>query len=128
LFEFLDFLSTKIALKEWRNYRGGLDVRSDMTGAHSYYTEHRGFEIMFHVAPLLPFFPDDPQQLERKRHLGNDVVLVFFLAEGATIDVSIIKSKFNHVFCLVQKNKEKSTERDVVYKFVHNLVLESVSF
>ena len=36
---------------------------------------------MFHVASLLPFNPDDKQRLERKRHLGNDVVLVLFLEE-----------------------------------------------
>ena len=58
---------------------------------------------MFHVAPLLPYNEEDVQQLERKRHLGNDVVLIFFLEEGAEIDVSLINSQFNHVFCLVQK-------------------------
>jgi hypothetical protein len=139
LWEFMDFLGTKIALKDWRNFRGGLDIKTDFTGAHSYYTQvqfllplsfyfiyrrsvrfnifllifaqHRGFEIMFHVAPLLPFNPNDEQQLERKRHLGNDVVMVLFVDNTEEIDLSVIKSKFNHVFCLVQKNKDRSADK-----------------
>lgn len=27
---------------------------------------------------MLPYTPDDPQQLARKRHLGNDVVVIIF--------------------------------------------------
>jgi hypothetical protein len=33
---------------------------------------------MFHVAPLLPFQAADLQRVERKRHLGNDVVNIVF--------------------------------------------------
>jgi hypothetical protein len=90
--------------------------------------QHRGFEIMFHVAPLLPYYPNDPQQLERKRHLGNDVVLIMFLDSPTPIDLSVIKSKFNHVFCLVQKNYEKSTPELVQYKYVILFFLFFFSF
>lgn len=45
------------------------------TGEYSVYAKLAQFEIMFHVAPLLPHQPDDVQQVERKRHLGNDVVV-----------------------------------------------------
>ena len=34
--------------------------------------------MMFHVSTLLPFFPADPQQVERKRHIGNDLVVIIF--------------------------------------------------
>ncbi len=33
---------------------------------------------MFHVAPYLNASPSDPQQLGRKRHIGNDVVTIVF--------------------------------------------------
>ena len=42
---------------------GGLDVRGDMTGEHSVYTTHGDHEIMFHVSTLLPYSPDDKQQV-----------------------------------------------------------------
>lgn len=51
---------------------------------------------MFHVSTLLPFFPDDPQQVERKRHLGNDVVIVIFMdAPSEPFSPTIIRSQFN---------------------------------
>lgn len=34
--------------------------------------------ILFHVAPWLPFDPNNEQQLERKRHIGNDLVVIVF--------------------------------------------------
>eukprot|EP01123_Difflugia_compressa_P012593 TRINITY_DN5450_c0_g1_i1.p1 TRINITY_DN5450_c0_g1~~TRINITY_DN5450_c0_g1_i1.p1 ORF type:complete len:189 (+),score=33.13 TRINITY_DN5450_c0_g1_i1:62-568(+) len=34
---------------------------------------------MYHVATELPFNKDDPQQLDKKRHLGNDIVMIIYL-------------------------------------------------
>ena len=34
-----------------------------MTGEYSVSTEFAGLEVMFHVAPLMPFDPNDPQQV-----------------------------------------------------------------
>jgi len=76
--EFLDFLGERIILKGWSGYRGGLDVRSDSTGTRSVFNSFTGLDIMFHVSTLLPFTPNDEQQIERKRHLGNDVVMIVF--------------------------------------------------
>ena len=52
-------------------YRGGLDTQFGQTGSESLYEVCRDREIMFHVAPLLPFTENDAQQLQRKRHIGN---------------------------------------------------------
>lgn len=34
-----------------------------MTGDESYFTAYKGYDIMFHVAPMLPFDEDDEQQV-----------------------------------------------------------------
>jgi RAP1 GTPase activating protein 1 len=47
------------------------------------HTKFNGFEIMYHVAPYLPWYPNDKQQLERKRHLGNDIVVIVFQVPSA---------------------------------------------
>jgi RAP1 GTPase activating protein 1 len=52
---FLNFLGERIELKGWKGYRAGLDINDNQTGSHSYYTKWQGYEIMFHVSPLLPF-------------------------------------------------------------------------
>ena len=68
-------LITLTAHGRWSKYRGGLSTE-DRDGTQSIYTEIEGNEIMFHVSTLLPFHAEAKQQIDRKRHLGNDVVLV----------------------------------------------------
>jgi hypothetical protein len=52
-------------------YRGGLDTQFGQTGEEAVFTVFRDREIMFHVAPMLPYTESDPQQLQRKRHIGK---------------------------------------------------------
>ncbi|XP_063235198.1 GTPase-activating Rap/Ran-GAP domain-like protein 3 isoform X3 [Bacillus rossius redtenbacheri] len=102
---FVHLLGDKIRLKGWDKYRGGLDVKGDMTGKYSIYTIYEGHEIMFHVSTLLPYSKDNRQQVERKRHIGNDIVNIVYLDGGAAqmnhFNPSFIKSQFTHVFALV---------------------------
>ena len=60
---FITTLGERILLKDWKKFRGGLDVRGNMTGAESVYTTHEEHEIMFHVSTMLPFSADDRQQV-----------------------------------------------------------------
>eukprot|EP01117_Protostelium_nocturnum_P008358 TRINITY_DN2984_c0_g1_i1.p1 TRINITY_DN2984_c0_g1~~TRINITY_DN2984_c0_g1_i1.p1 ORF type:complete len:1047 (+),score=392.59 TRINITY_DN2984_c0_g1_i1:3496-6636(+) len=113
---FLETIGEKITLEGWEDYRGGLDNRNNNTGTHSIYTRHMKFEIMFHVTPLLPFRPLDSQQLERKRHTGNDVVVVIFKDDDKPFDIRKLKSHYNHVFCIIQVDKEKSNQNETWYR------------
>eukprot|EP00727_Mastigamoeba_balamuthi_P009571 m51a1_g5236 hypothetical protein (1079) ;mRNA; f:325776-335871 len=102
--EFLGFLGQRIDLKGWGKYRGGLDIKSDNTGKQSVYTELGGYEIMFHVATMLPFQPEDAQRVERKRHIGNDVVVIVYKEQAHQADCfnpRILTSHFNHIFLVV---------------------------
>ena len=103
--EFLTILGDKVRLKGFDKYKGGLDTVHDLTGYNSVYTHWRGryfsylmlsfinikfhyndkgIEIMFHVSTLLPYEKSDPQKLQRKRHVGNDIVCVVFLEADNT--------------------------------------------
>lgn len=58
---------------------------------------------MFHVSTLLPHEKHDPQKLQRKRHIGNDIVCVVFLeADNTRFSPACIKSHFLHTFILVK--------------------------
>jgi len=103
--KFLSLMGDRIQLKDWSKFRGGLDVRGNMTGPESVYTTHEEHEIMFHVSTLLPFSQDDKQQVERKRHIGNDIVNIIFV-DGDREAMSkfrpvFIKSQFTHVYAVV---------------------------
>ncbi|ORX98320.1 hypothetical protein K493DRAFT_280505 [Basidiobolus meristosporus CBS 931.73] len=99
--KFLNFLGETIRLKGWKGYRGGLDVISDNTGEESVYTSWQNHEIMFHVTSMLPYNARDAQHLERKRHIGNDIVLIIFKESDDAFQLSTISSNRNHVVCLV---------------------------
>lgn len=94
--EFLDILGDRVTLKGvfakrdpfflnilfslgFDKYKGGLDTVHDLTGTESVYTSIKGIEIMFHVSTMLPHEDNDPQKLQKKRHIGNDIVCVVFI-------------------------------------------------
>jgi len=108
--EFLGLLGTKVCLRGWNKFRGGLDTSGDATGLYSIYTDWRGFEIMFHVSTLLPFSSVNPQQVERKRHLGNDIVVLVFHTGKGEFNPSCFRSHFNHVFIIVRPVTSSSGE------------------
>ncbi|XP_054270708.1 GTPase-activating Rap/Ran-GAP domain-like protein 3 isoform X2 [Macrosteles quadrilineatus] len=116
---FIRLLGDKVRLKGWDKYRGGLDVKGDMTGRHSVYTIYEGHEIMFHVSTLLPYSKDNRQQVERKRHIGNDIVNIVYVdggpAEMVHFNPSFIKSQFTHVFAVVSYSEEDHGYRLNVY-------------
>eukprot|EP01125_Pyxidicula_operculata_P019673 TRINITY_DN7140_c1_g2_i2.p1 TRINITY_DN7140_c1_g2~~TRINITY_DN7140_c1_g2_i2.p1 ORF type:complete len:627 (-),score=121.39 TRINITY_DN7140_c1_g2_i2:94-1974(-) len=107
--EFEDFLrtmGTKIKLRNWTTYSGGLDTSPKCsTGKHAIYTEWRNYCIMFHVSTMLPFSIDNPQQLSRKQHLGNDIVLIIFKEGNTPYSPTTVASTFNHVIIVVQPVK-----------------------
>ena len=98
---FLGFMGEKIELKGWKGYRAGLDVNENQTGTHSVYTKWQGYEVMFHVSTLLPFNASDKQQLERKRHVGNDIVIIVFQDSDKPFQMSTLTSKQNHVVAFI---------------------------
>lgn len=84
------------------SYRGGLDVSEQTDSPTSYYECYDQKEIMFHVSTLLPYTPNDTTQIQRKRHIGNDIVAIVFQEENTPFHPSMIKSNFLHVYLVVQ--------------------------
>uniref|UniRef100_A0A3Q4G9Y3 Signal-induced proliferation-associated 1 like 3 n=1 Tax=Neolamprologus brichardi TaxID=32507 RepID=A0A3Q4G9Y3_NEOBR len=100
---FLELLGEQVLLKGFTKYAAQLDTKTDSTGTHSLYTTYQGYEIMFHVSTMLPYMPSNPQQLLRKRHIGNDIVTIIFQEPGALpFTPQNIRSHFQHVFVIVR--------------------------
>ena len=100
--EFLDMLGHKIDLSQHRGYKGGLDTVHGQTGNYSVYQIFHKREIMFHVSTLLPYSETDKQQLQRKRHIGNDIVALVFQEANTPFSPEIIASNFLHAYIVVQ--------------------------
>uniref|UniRef100_A0A8C6UR60 GTPase-activating Rap/Ran-GAP domain-like protein 3 n=1 Tax=Neogobius melanostomus TaxID=47308 RepID=A0A8C6UR60_9GOBI len=112
--KFLTLMGDTVTLQGWAGYRGGLDTKNDTTGIKSIYTVYQGHELMFHVSTLLPYSKENKQQVERKRHIGNDIVTIVF-QEGdeasSTFKPSMIRSHFTHIFALVRYNSQNDSYR-----------------
>ncbi|XP_031845510.2 signal-induced proliferation-associated 1-like protein 2 isoform X1 [Nomia melanderi] len=101
--EFLDAIGQRIRLRGFEGYKAGLDTRTDSTGTHAVAATHRGAEVTFHVSTMLPFTPNNRQQLLRKRHIGNDIVTIVFQEPGALpFSPRRIRSQFQHVFIVIR--------------------------
>ncbi|XP_064840504.1 rap1 GTPase-activating protein 2a isoform X2 [Oncorhynchus masou masou] len=100
--EFLSVLGDNIELNDFKGFRGGLDVSHGQTGSESVYTVFRQREMMFHVSTKLPFTEGDIQQLQRKRHIGNDIVAAVFQEDATPFVPDMIASNFLHAYVLVQ--------------------------
>ncbi|XP_070987962.1 rap1 GTPase-activating protein 2-like isoform X6 [Oncorhynchus clarkii lewisi] len=100
--EFLGVLGDNIELNDFKGFRGGLDVSHGQTGSESVYTVFRQREMMFHVSTKLPFTEGDVQQLQRKRHIGNDIVAAVFQENATPFVPDMIASNFLHAYVLVQ--------------------------
>lgn len=101
--EFLELLGERIDMKDWPNYRGDL---SNKVSQKSLYTKFKDqHEIMFHVSTYLPFqqtTDEFGQQIQRKRYIGNDIVVIVYYEGTTPIDPNTFVSNFNHVFAMVQ--------------------------
>ncbi|XP_019720702.1 rap1 GTPase-activating protein 1 isoform X7 [Hippocampus comes] len=100
--EFLAFLGEKIELHNFKGFRGGLDVTHGQTGTESVYCNYGNKEVMFHVSTKLPYTEGDTQQLQRKRHIGNDIVAIVFQEENTPFVPDMIASNFLHAYVVVQ--------------------------
>ncbi|XP_064893722.1 rap1 GTPase-activating protein 1 isoform X2 [Columba livia] len=112
--EFLDVLGQRVQLRDFKGFRGGLDVTHGQTGSESVYCHFRDKEIMFHVSTKLPYTEGDTQQLQRKRHIGNDIVAVVFQDENTPFVPDMIASNFLHAFVVVQL--EQGSTQGTLYK------------
>ncbi|KAF9158033.1 hypothetical protein DFQ26_008041 [Actinomortierella ambigua] len=109
--EFLHWLGDPVRLQGWQGYRGGLDVKGDTTGKESFVASWRSNQIMFHCASLIPFNPRDRQQIERRRFIGNDIVVIVFQEGDGEVDLSTIRSKQTHIVCIVRPQPEHTAYR-----------------
>lgn len=114
--EFLDFIGDRVPLQGWPHFRAGLDVKTGTTGEHSIYQKWNNNEIMYHVSVMLPFNYKDKQQLERKRHIGNDIVVIVFIDGDTPYRPTTISSRQVHVVLVVKAVTLESDPGQRYYK------------
>ncbi|KAG1437911.1 hypothetical protein G6F56_012872 [Rhizopus delemar] len=89
------------ALAGYKGYAGGLDKKVDEAGEYTFVSKWKEHEIAFHVGPMMPLKKNDDQQVQRKRHIGNDIVSIIFIEEDQAFDPRAIISNFVFVFIVI---------------------------
>ncbi|KAG0054223.1 hypothetical protein BGZ83_011744 [Gryganskiella cystojenkinii] len=116
----MHWLGDPIRLCGWKGYRAGLDVNGDTTGETSIFRRFEDYQVMFHCAPLLPCNPQDQQQIERRRFIGNDIVVIVFKEndDDEHFDLSTVGSRQNHIICVVRPIREgvDGSEQTTAYR------------
>ncbi|EAL66329.1 RapGAP/RanGAP domain-containing protein [Dictyostelium discoideum AX4] len=103
--DFLNFLGEKVELKDFSKFNGGLDIKNNSHGTHSIYSQINDVEVMYHVATMLPFFPSDPKQSERRKLISLDRVVIIFNDGSKPMSPNCIKSKSTQIIILIQPIK-----------------------
>lgn len=97
--QFLTTLGHVVQLDGFQHYAGGLDRRES---AQSVYSNRQNHEIMFHVGTMMRFDAADEQQVVRKRHIGNDNVVLVFQDGEAVFSTDYLRSNMVYAFVVVQ--------------------------
>ena len=99
---FLRFLGTRVHLKGWKAYNGGLDTKDNTDGETSIYCQWKDCQAMFIVPSLMHFDAYDPQQSRRRYAVEEAVVVIVFQEEGASLSPMNAASQYNrtHSLCL----------------------------
>ncbi|GAB9467114.1 hypothetical protein Gpo141_00004473 [Globisporangium polare] len=98
--KFLKQLGWEVDLVTHRGFVGGLDPnpKSLSNGKTTLYYANSHSEVVFHVVTKMPTKPSDPQQIDKKRHVGNDYVHVVWSDNVShEYDPGTITSHFNDV-------------------------------
>ncbi|OHT17471.1 hypothetical protein TRFO_02489 [Tritrichomonas foetus] len=118
--EFKDFIRSIgniIDLSTHFGFAGKLDNTGYSNGRYQLYFSSDRFEVMYHVAPLLPTDPNDAQQIYKKRHIGNDNVHIVWSEHTFDYEPTTITSQFNDAHIIVYPIPKSSLfYRVVVYK------------
>ncbi|CAI5744069.1 unnamed protein product [Peronospora destructor] len=97
---FVSQLGWKVDMLTHRGFVGGLDTnpKSLSNGKTTLYYASSHSEVVYHVVTMMPTKSSDPQQIDKKRHVGNDYVhIVWSDNSNQSYDPSTITSHFNDV-------------------------------
>lgn len=113
---FLRFLGSRVHLKGWKGYNGGLDTKSGADGETSIYCKWKDCDVMFIVPSLMPFDAYDPQQSRRRYAVEEAVVVLVFQEKGASLSPVNVASQYNHVLISLQEQPKDGNDSVRTYR------------
>jgi len=106
--EFVQSLGWDVDLRTHGGFMGGLDENLT-TGTTAPYYSNATTEVIFHDITRMPTKQNDSQQIQKKRHVGNDFVHIVWSEHDRDYKPWTISSQFNFVHICIypwQRHKE----------------------
>lgn len=98
---FVRGLGWTVSVRTHKGFIGGLDRTSGSTGETTPYWASATSEAIFHDVTRMPTKHEDPQQIHKKRHVGNDSVHIIWTEHIRDYDPGTISSQFNDVHIVI---------------------------
>lgn len=126
---FIQGLGDEICLRGWKGFAGGLDVseESSTAGTRAIYKKDKDTEIIYHIAPWLPQ-SESQINLERKRHFGNDTIVIIFSESLYAFELKTLLSRQIKVVLFVRFINRLQKYQIHVYSKLFELAMESNPF
>jgi hypothetical protein len=104
--KFLNLISDRIELKDFNQYRGDLDTKTNEHGIHSYFTKFENHQIMFNISPMIP---SDQDFIQRKSLVGNALLCIVFQEKGTkSFQPNLMCGKVTQVYITIQPIEQNS--------------------
>jgi hypothetical protein len=98
--EFLKCLGEVVDIREHKGNMGGLDASGSAGNLTISYADWQ-YDIIFHVAPMMPTDPADDQQVQKKRHVGNDIVHIVWSDHWRDYRHDTMLTHFNFIIIVI---------------------------
>ncbi|KAF9999457.1 Ral GTPase-activating protein subunit alpha-2 [Entomortierella chlamydospora] len=108
---FVHDLGWEVELADHAGYMGGLE-RNGSNGRSAIYYCSSTLEIIFHEVVRMPTDPDDPRQVKKKRHVGNDHVHIVWSEHSRAYDRNTIGGDFGNVIIVLTPVPDLQIEQD----------------
>jgi len=105
---FLKHLGWRVDISKFEGWVAKLEA--SVTGSESIYFSSQLYELMFHVATMMPSSSTEPQQLHKKQHLGNDNVRIVFSDSFHDYRPGTVMSQFNDAHIMIYPLDKQSRE------------------
>ncbi|KAF9110043.1 Ral GTPase-activating protein subunit alpha-2 [Mortierella sp. AM989] len=116
---FVNDLGWEVDLEDHAGYMGGLE-RNGSNGQSAIYYCSSTLEVLFHEVVRMPTDPDDPRQVKKKRHVGNDHVHIVWSEHSRAYDRTTIGGDFGNVIIVLTPVSELQIEQDGQLTVRHN--------
>lgn len=105
-------------------YVGGLDVENNDDGEYTRYWSDKIIQVVFHIVTMM----SSTNMNNKKRHIGNNYINIYFDESGQDFNFNLIKSQFNFISIVISPHSFSSDDKIIKYHGITNKFFKVKTF